>query len=334
MFPEPRIKVVPEQVRTAGPQIVKLAAMAGVRLDGAQRMVADATAGVGPDGRWSAFECVVFAPRQNLKTEYLIARILAGLYLFGEELIVFSAHRASTTTKVYRRLKRAIERNPQLGGRVVRALARIGSESIELASGQSVEMVARSTSSGRGFTGDCVILDESHELDGDQLAAILPMVATRRNPQVLYALSLGNDQTSHVGGLRQRALAGKPGVCWLEWSMGDDDRVADRSVWVACNPAVAAGRITLGRLEDLYAALGEDRFAREHLGRSEWPTGEPGAWQVFSEADWLAAIGPDDPSSVLTRTSSGQNLEPAPAGRFDPFEAWGPEGIPPWVRVA
>jgi len=277
-------------VKTAGPQIVRLAAMAGIRLDEAQSLVAADTAGVVRDGRWSACEAVIFAPRQNLKTEYLLARILAGLYIFGEELIVFSAHRASTTTKAFRRLKRAIDRNHQLGSRIVRVSNRIGSESIELASGQAVEMVARSTSSGRGFSGDTVILDEAHELDSDQLAAILPMVSTRRNPQVIYALSMGNEYTSHVGGLRQRALEGRDGVCWLEWSMADDDRVDDRAVWARCNPAYHAGRISIGYMEREYEALGPDRFARERLGRSEWPSGEAGAWEVFTEQDWLAMI--------------------------------------------
>ena len=135
---DPRISVVPDQVKTAGPQIVSLAALAGIRLDEAQVMVANATAGVGADGRWAAFESVIFAPRQNLKTEYLIARILAGLFIFREELIVFSAHRASTTTKVFRRLKRAIDRSPQLGARIARVSNRIGAEQIELVSGQSV----------------------------------------------------------------------------------------------------------------------------------------------------------------------------------------------------
>jgi hypothetical protein len=288
---EPRIAVVPDQVRTAGPQIVKLAAMAGIKLDDAQRLVADATAGVGADGRWSAFEAVIFAPRQNLKTEYLIARILAGLYIFGEELIVFSAHRASTTTKVFKRLKRSIDRCPQLGARIVRVSNRIGSESVELTTGQTVEMVARSTSSGRGFTGDAVILDESHELDSDQLASILPMVSTRPNPQVLYALSFGNEQTSHVGGLRERALAGKPGVCWLEWSMADDDDVADRAVWARCNPAVPS-RISWEYLENEYRALGPERFARERLGRSEWPSGEAGEWLTIDQDAWLACASP------------------------------------------
>jgi hypothetical protein len=328
---EPRIAVVPDQVRTAGPQIIKLAAMAGIKLDDAQQLVADATAGVGADGRWSAFECVIFAPRQNLKTEYLIARILAGLYIFREELIVFSAHRASTTTKVFKRLKRAIDRCPQLGARIARVSNRIGSESIELTTGQTVEMVARSTSSGRGFTGDTVILDESHELDSDQLAAILPMVSTRRNPQVLYALSFGNEQSSHVGALRGRALDGKPRVCWLEWSMADDDDVADRRVWARCNPAVPS-RISWDYLEDEFRALGPDRFARERLGRSEWPSGEPGAWQVFSEADWLACTRDENgnlwPPFDWSAAPEPEPVAPPPPRPPGRFEDWGRE----WER--
>jgi hypothetical protein len=243
---------------------------------------------------------------------------------------VFSAHRASTTTKAFRRLKRAIDRNHQLGSRIVRVSNRIGSESIELASGQSVEMVARSTSSGRGFTGDTVILDEAHELDSDQLAAILPMVSTRRNPQVLYALSMGNEHTSHVGGLRERALAGCDGVCWLEWSMAEDDRVDDRSVWRRCNPAVAAGRISMERLESLYGALGEGRFAREHLGFSEWPSGEPGEWLSISRDAWMACYSPgaslEVPAPGPVRTvPAGSEVSLSPG-----WESW-PDGIPPWL---
>jgi hypothetical protein len=288
---EPRIAIVPDKVRSAGPQIARVAKMAGIVLDEAQCMVADSTAGTGADGKWSAFEAVIFAPRQNLKTEYLLARILGGLFVFGEELIVFSAHRASTTTKAFRRLKRAIERSPQLGGRIARVSNRIGSERIELATGQAVEMVARSTSSGRGFTGDTVILDEAHELDGDQLAAILPMLSTRRNPQVIYALSLGNEHSSHLGGLRARALDGQPGVCWVEWSMADDDDIADRQVWAACNPAYPA-RISMQYMEREFAALGPERFARERLGKSEWPSGEPGEWETISEDAWAACAAP------------------------------------------
>jgi hypothetical protein len=70
---------------------------------------------------------VIFAPRQNLKTELMLARILVGLYLFGEELTVYSAHHARTTAKKFRRLKRANESSPQLGARIERVSNRAGS---------------------------------------------------------------------------------------------------------------------------------------------------------------------------------------------------------------
>jgi hypothetical protein len=331
---EPRISVIPDRVKTAGPQIISLAKMGGIRLDEAQQLVADATGGVGADGRWSAFECVIFSPRQNLKTEYLLARILAGLYLFREELIVFSAHRAATTTKAFRRLKRAIDRNSQLGARIVRVSNRIGSERIELASGQAVEMVARSTNSGRGFTGDTVIMDEAHELDGEQLSAILPMVSTRRNPQVFYALSFADECTTHVAGLRERALSGRGGVAWIEWSMADDDSVEDRAVWARCNPAVP-DRITWAYLEREFEALGADAFARERLGKSDWSAHRPGEWQIISEADWFAATH-DENGNPWTHESlealTAPARAPVPARPFDPFEAWPPFGVPPWVQ--
>ena len=210
---EPRIRIVPVCPSSAGPQITRIAAVGGIELDDAQQFLAGATGGVGADGRWAAFEVVIFAPRQNLKSEFLLARILAGLFVFGEELIVYSAHQARTTAAVFRRLKQAIKSSPQLGGRIARESNRSGAELIELGTGQRLECVARSTGSGRGFTGDCVILDEAQALDGEQLAAVLPALSTRPNPQVLYALSMGNEDSSHLGALRARALGRQDRTC-------------------------------------------------------------------------------------------------------------------------
>jgi hypothetical protein len=323
---EPRISVVPDRVRHAGAQMTALGVMVGIRLDDEQQFLSEVVSGVDQAGRWTAFEATVMGPRQSLgKTEWMLVRILAGLFLFNEELIVYSAHRASTTTKTFRRLKRAIDQNPRLGVRIARVSNRIGSERIELTTGQAVEMVARSTSSGRGFTGDCLCLDEAHELDADQLAAILPMLATRPNPQVIYGLSMGNEQSSHLGGLRARALAGAGDVAWVEWSMADDEDPADRRVWVRCNSGYPA-RISMAYMEREFDALGPERFARERLGKSEWPSGASGEWAVVSEGDWVACAHHDGTLPV-----------PVPEIRhavsdFDPFGCW-PDGVPPWVRT-
>ena len=302
---DPRIAIIPPYTRTAGPQITRLAALAGIQLDDAQQLLADATGGVDAAGKWAAFECVIFAPRQNIKTEFLLARILAGLYVFREELIVFSAHQARTTAQVFRRLKRAIERSPELGARITRVSNRAGAEMIELATGQRLECVARSTGTGRGFTGDCILLDEAQDLDGEQLAAILPMLSTRKNPQVYYCLSLGNENSSHLGALRARALARQdPHVAWIEWSLAEGDRIDDREVWKRCNPACPE-RITLDYMEREFLALGPEQFARERLGKSSWPTDQTGRFAVISREAWQACEDPTADAKTGEKVSFG-----------------------------
>jgi hypothetical protein len=285
----PRISVVPPAARTAGPQITRLAALAGIRLDQAQRAILDAFCGVAADGRWAAFEAAVLQSRQNGKTEVLLARILGGLFVLGEQEILFSAHQSRTTAAVFRRLKRAIEGAPELGGRIARVSNRIGGEVLELESGQRLECVARSTGTGRGFSAvPLLILDEAQYLTAAMMEDVLPTLAATPNGQILYALSRGTEESGHLGALRARALSRGPGdrVCWLEWSLAEGDRLDDPRVWAACNPALAAGRISMEYIRDELAALGPDGFARERLGRSSWPVDSTGRFAVVTAAAW------------------------------------------------
>lgn len=48
--------------------------------------------GTKPDGRWTAFECMLIAPRQNGKNGTLEVRELGGLFVFGESMIIHTAH--------------------------------------------------------------------------------------------------------------------------------------------------------------------------------------------------------------------------------------------------
>jgi len=145
----------------------------------------------------------------------------------------------------------------------------------------------------------------------------LPMLSTRPNPQVLYMLSLGNEQSSHLGALRARALGGDGGdVCWIEWSMADDDAVEDRRAWARCNPAYPA-RISMEYMEREFRALGPERFARERLGKSAWPSGEPGEWMVISEDDWAACLSPQD--AWMTGFSPDADMGPPPAAAAAPL---------------
>jgi len=291
----PRIQVVPPAVRSAGEQAARLAATVGIDLDPTQRAVLEWTLGVDADRRWASFENVWMQPRQNGKSECLLVRVLAGLLLFDEGLILFSAHQARTTKELSRRLRRIISDNPGLGARVAKMSQAHGEEAIELSSGQRCQFVARSTASGRGFSGDTILLDEAQSLDTEELAAVLPALSTRRNPQVIYALSAGNESSLHLGQLRARALRGgtdAAGVCWLEWSKAEGDRPGDPAVWARCNPAYPE-RISHAYLERELAALGVEAFEKERLGVSRWPAEDTDRWQVISRAAWQACHAPN-----------------------------------------
>src|SRR5690606_3057608 len=114
---EPRLLVAPPRSGSAGSEAVDLAASAGLRLHAWQALALEEACGE-VDGRWAAFEVAVVAPRQNGKGAILEARVLAGLFLFGEQLIIWSAHEFKTAKEAYRRLRRLMDSTPHPHARV------------------------------------------------------------------------------------------------------------------------------------------------------------------------------------------------------------------------
>jgi hypothetical protein len=110
--------------------------------------------------------------RQNGKGSLFEARELAGLFLLGERLIMHSAHEYKTAAEGFLRIRGLIDDTDWLRKRVKRIRTSHGEEGVELygtgrnrmTGGQRLRFVARSAGSGRGFSGDCVILDEAYNL--------------------------------------------------------------------------------------------------------------------------------------------------------------------------
>jgi len=92
----PRVCNYPVYASSAGGEAVELAASAGLVLDPWQADILTAALGERADGSWSAFEVAVIVSRQNGKGAVLEARALAGLLLFGEQLVMWTAHELKT----------------------------------------------------------------------------------------------------------------------------------------------------------------------------------------------------------------------------------------------
>src|SRR5690554_8004915 len=158
------------------------------------------------DGRWAARQVGVSTPRQNGKTMLIVARVLAGLLLFDEQIIIVSAHRQDTAREVFFRLVQIIEDNPSLESRVDFIARSEMREFIRMKTGQEVRFKARSSGSGRGFSCDCLLLDEAQILNAAAWSAILPTMSARPNPQVWL---LGTPSSCGVGGVTRRC------GCWV-----------------------------------------------------------------------------------------------------------------------
>ncbi len=262
----PRYRNVPSAVSSAGFEAVELAKDAGLVLDGWQAQALEDALGEDAKGKWAALEVGIIVPRQNGKGSILEARELAGLFLFQEQLILHSAHEFKTAAEAFRRLLFLIQSNSDLEKRVLRVRASHGEEGIELKSGQRIRFVARSTGSGRGFTGDVIILDEAFYLGPEAVAALYPTMSARPNPQIWYTSSapLQDPRSDVLRRFCRRGRQGSPRQVYVEYSAELNCALDDRKAWADANPALGI-RIDPEFIEVERHALG-DEFARERLG--------------------------------------------------------------------
>ncbi len=217
----------PPHVSSSGGDAADLAESAGLILEPEQRLLLDVLLAENATGKWAAFEAGVICARQNGKTAALIAMVLADLFLFGTELVVWSAHEVDTALEAFRDIKHIIENSDHLARYVKRtktgeiAHEANGKEMIELKSGQRLKFKARTRSGGRGLTGDRVVLDEAFALKPSMMGSLVPLMSAKSvhgNPQLVYASSAGQVFSSVLRGVRDRGRAGgDPSLAYVEW---------------------------------------------------------------------------------------------------------------------
>src|SRR6266536_810064 len=283
-FPEPRISCVPDGGEARAEAAIGLAALAGVSLFEWQRYALRATLRR-EGGCWSSFENVWIVPRQNGKSVGLGIRALAGPLLFGERLVIMSAHEWRSVVELFRAADHLLAGSPRR--RQVRRVRRAGGEeAIEFTNGNRIRFMNRSRESARGFSADCVIMDEAHTVTSEQMAALLPVMSAQRDPQVIYACAGPGPQAWHLSRLRSRVLTGDTArLGWLEWSGDPDGDIEDEGMWLDANPAAAAGRQRLERMREERTSLGFDGFKAERLACAPWPSEMEGAYKLFSPDD-------------------------------------------------
>ena len=339
----PRHRVAAAYSVSAGGDAGELGREYGLTPDPWQQQVLDDWLAVGSNGRLASGVCGVFVPRQNGKNAILEIVELFKATIQGRR-ILHTAHELKSARKAFMRLRSFFENERQFPDlyRMVKSIrATNGQEAIVLHHPDcatferkcgcpgwgSVEFVARSRGSARGFTVDDLVCDEAQELSDEQLEALLPTVsaAPSGDPQQIF---LGTPPGPLADGsvvlrLRGQALSGGKRIAWTEFSIPDESDPDDLSrQWrkLAGNTNPALGRrLNFGTVSDEHESMSAAGFARERLGW--WDRGQS-ATSVIPADKW-AQSAVDEASLVggkvfgVSFSRSGNRVALAGAGKTD-----------------
>lgn len=262
----PRHLAKPEYTSSSGRYATELAAEAGLFLDPWQQDMLEYSLGEREDGSWAANEIGLILPRQNGKNAVVEARELAGLFLLGEQLILHSAQLFPTAIEAFRRITNLIENTPALRSKVAKITHSHGAEGIELKTGARLRFVARSRSAIRGFSGDCLVMDEAYDLSEAAMEAMLPTLSARPNAQIWYTSSAPLPESDVLRRICLRGRGGEsPRLMYAEWCADDDVDPSDRAAWAQANPGLGI-RLSEEFTERELATLTTEGFLRERLG--------------------------------------------------------------------
>jgi len=311
----PRVHLEPKAVRSDGEDASWFAGQYGLSLDGWQDDCLFAWMGRDRRDRWAAATCGLAVARQNGKNAVIEVRELFGMVELGEKFL-HTAHEVKTARKAFKRLKWFFgesaadpgARFPELNALVVEVRNTNGQEAIVLANGGSVEFVARSRGSGRGFTVDVLVCDEAQDLTDEELEALLPTnsAAPLGNPQVILTGTPPNPEKNQTGEVFTRVRReGEQNLdkhlAWTDFGLPDGalPDINDRDQWYRTNPALG-GRLQVREVERELKLMSPEGFARERLGW--WGLGVVEAGEALvSPKRWRDL---EDRSAVMSKVRS------------------------------
>lgn len=301
-YQDPPVKVVSPYERSLGDNAdTFFRKYTGIKLDPWQVGIFQDLLGKRSNGLWASRVAGMVIARQNGKTELAAARIILGLFFLKERLIIYTSHRNDLAKSVFERVEDLIIASPALKRRVKHIRHTNGEQSVKTTDGKEVLFKTRKKNSGRGFSCDCLIVDEAMDCDRQFVRDAEKATSARLNPQIIYMGSAGTQESLAFGDKRKRALGKTPGlISWFEWSMEkcDDECDDDCDVHVdphsveayrLTNPAYGI-RITHETIEEEWLDHQEDLegFYIERLSIGDWPS-ELESFKIISKEAWESA---------------------------------------------
>lgn len=265
----PRVNIAPPPTRAnSWEDVADLSASFGLVLDPWQELVFQSAMGERSNGTWAAQRVGLSAPRQNGKSQLIVARALAGALLFGEKKIVISAHQQDTARETFGKFIELIDDSPALAGRIRQVMNALNREFIKFTNGAVIQFKARSSGGTRGFSCDCLMLDEAQILGRRAWASINSTMSARPNPQVwlMGTPPTPEDDGAVFASVRKAAIDGvSTQAAYLEWSAEPTDDPALPATRAKANPAWHV-RINHDVVQGEFETYTREQFALERLG--------------------------------------------------------------------
>lgn len=304
---KPRIDIYRDGDITLAEKTIALLDYYGIHLMPWQKATLRRWMAVDENGKWANADCGLAVPRQNGKTELIIARIIGGMVFLGEAL-VYTAQSVNTVEEIKRRVLRFFYDADQ----EVRDLLTPEFDKepksldyVELRNRGRCLFRTRTRTSGLGTTNDVMIIDEAQEQSDAEQEAMLPTISAgkKQNHQTILA---GTPPTAGSAGTvfvrtRRNVLGGKTDSwCWREWSVENITAVDDVEAWYATNPSLGY-YVMRSAIEKEAASMAQDSFNKMRLG---WFVGVD-SQRVITDDEWAPlavdkVVLPDDPSLVYS----------------------------------
>lgn len=246
---KPRIDIYKDGDIWLADKVIQLLEHYGIRLLKWQRMVLYKWMAVekNADGQWIWVnpEAGLLVPRQNGKSELLIARIVGGMVFLGEALI-YTAHSDKTVDEIKRRVQRFFyDAEEEIRDMLTEEFDKEPKslDYVELRNRGRCVFRTRTRTGGLGTTNDALLLDEDQEETDAQQEALLPTISAGKS-QNQQVIRVGTPPSGGSAGVvfmrvRRAVLDGKDtDTCWQEWSVETITDPSDEEAWYATNPSL------------------------------------------------------------------------------------------------
>lgn len=195
--------------------------------------------------KWVNTDCGLLVPRQNGKSELLIARIVGGMVFLGEALI-YTAQSETTVSEIKHRIQRFFyDAEEEIRDMLTEEFDKDPKslDYVELRNRGRCVFRTRTRTNGLGSTNDVLLLDEDQEETDAQQEALLPTIASGKN-QNHQTIRVGTPPSGGGKGtvflrMRKTVLDGKSvDICWQEWSVETMTDPSDEDAWYETNPSL------------------------------------------------------------------------------------------------